>query len=318
MGNKKTQQRKPVSAAAIKAVVIDNDNNREANPQELALIARREEFQQLVVSPAQFTILFQPTPPEAKRQREGPGGAMLDYIPHGYAEDRLNKAFGIDWDFEIIPNAFSGMPFHLTIEEREIGQGRNAKTKTSRSIAVIGRLTCRVRNPKTLEVITTIVKTATGSNPWHQNIEFGDAMKSAESDAFKRCCLRVGIGLDLYYDEDRNAAKAAEQAEKEAKLEEARQTAQAAKAKAQAPKSIPELVVKVKQAYNWGIAELLANTGAATIADLTAMLGANPAALWERIVQQAAANVANTAPTTVAPEPVPATDNAPSDKEPPK
>lgn len=153
---------------------------------------------QAVMNEAQFNILCGKTPDHAKRQLTK-GGTQFDYLPHGYTRDQLNKAFGFDYDFEMLP-LFGGMPFYLT-ERSENG-------KTVQYVTVAGRLTIRIRNPQDItQVVTTIVKTEFGSQAWRASMEFGDALKGASSDALKRCGVSLGVGLDLYYDDDKQKEK---------------------------------------------------------------------------------------------------------------
>lgn len=185
----------------VSKVIVDADNpfepvKRDA-PNERALVFSN--LVQKVVSEAQFDILYGKTPAWAIKRREGPGGQMLRYVPHGYTRDQLNKAFGLDWDWELLP-IFNGSPFHQ-IERVEKG-------KTKQYLTVIGKLTVRIHNPSAIkEVLTTITKTGTGSSLWNEGVEFGDALKSADSDALKRAGLGLGIALDLYYSEDTAVSK---------------------------------------------------------------------------------------------------------------
>jgi len=169
-----------------------------------------------VVSKAQFEILYGETPEWAIKRREGPGGRMLRYVPHGYTRDQLNKAFGLDWDWELLP-CFGGMPFYQV--------DRTEKGKVKQYLTVIGKLTIRIHDPEKIrDVLTVITKTGTGSSLWNEGVEFGDALKSADSDALKRAGLALGIALDLYYNEDtaiekfKQSEKEKQQAEQEAKV----------------------------------------------------------------------------------------------------
>lgn len=184
-------------------IIIDNDNpfaptdnGREAAPERALTFGT---MIQSVISQAQFEILYGKTPEWAIKRREGPGGRMLRYVPHGYTRDQLNKAFGLDWDWELLP-IFNGSPFHQV--------ERNEKGKMKQYLTVIGKLTVRIHDPKDIkQVLTTITKTGTGSSLWNEGVEFGDALKSADSDALKRAGLGLGIALDLYYNEDTAIAK---------------------------------------------------------------------------------------------------------------
>ena len=174
----------------------------------IAPVERGMQFRDVVaatVNEAQFAVLTGKTPKWAIRYKPK-GGKQMPYVPHGYIRDVLNKAFGFDWDFRVL-TAFDGKPYDL----REQDEGR----KTINVLTVLGELTVRVHNPvEPTDIIASIVKQEFGSQIWRSEMEFGDALKGASSDALKRCGVSMGIALDLYYNDD--AAKLAwELAEKE-------------------------------------------------------------------------------------------------------
>ncbi len=140
-------------------------------------------IQQNIISPYQLELLTEPTPDYAIRVRED----GFRYVKVGYVIDRLNKIFGYDWDFELLPY-FNGSVVLIT--------ERDGVT----NVTVCGQLTIRIRNPKTLEVITTICKTGIGSQDVRRKMEFGDAIKAARSDALK-VAARPFIGNDRYWDD---------------------------------------------------------------------------------------------------------------------
>lgn len=153
------------------------------------------ELIQAVMSQAQFDILCGKTPPYAIQVRRGKGGGYR-YISHGYVRSVLNRAFGFDYDFELLP-VFNGMPYVVndTQATKTISAGRD--------VTVMGKLTVRIRDRDNIKhVIATIVKQEAGGQPWLDGQDFNDAIKGASSDAFKRCALNLGVGLDLYYDEE--------------------------------------------------------------------------------------------------------------------
>ena len=180
-----------------------------------------------VVSPSQLDILYGPIPKHALRKRPGRGGMTFTYVPYGYVVDALNKAFGLDWDFKLLPY-FNGEMFKLTIDDTLDKNGK--VVKTTRNITVYGELTIRVHSTKSpYPVYTTIVKAGVGSQNWEATVEFGDAVKGAKSDAVKVAAHQVGIGLALYYDDSvelnayenkmaEQAAEAQRDAEEAAKL----------------------------------------------------------------------------------------------------
>jgi hypothetical protein len=69
------------------------------------------------------------------------------------------------------------------------------------NLTVYGELTVRVRDGKG-NIVATITKGGPGSAIWHEENEYGDAVKSAKSDGLKVAAHELGIALDLYFDED--------------------------------------------------------------------------------------------------------------------
>ena len=74
------------------------------------------------------------------------------------------------------------------------------------SFIVHGKLTVEIHNPtRPSEIIATIVKTSSGEKEEMKGMTAGSHIKSAESDAFKKAASRLGVALDLYWqdaDED--------------------------------------------------------------------------------------------------------------------
>lgn len=237
---------------------------------------------QTIIAQKQLATLWEPTPKHAIKQRPGAGGKTYNYVNHGFVEFRLNKAFGGDWDLEPL-SAFGGNAFHL--QQVEVPTGRGNTTETHYSVAVLARLTVRVRDPKTLTVVATIVKEEFGSAEWYPSNEFGDALKSALSDALKRCGLRLGIALDLYYDDERA------QAQQESMDAAARKMAeQYRKAKeAQGPATLPDLILRANQDYGKTVSDLLhllygsETTVTVGMPKLQHDFKSDPKALWKQI-----------------------------------
>ena len=192
--------KKPRKKRAKKVeTALEVTSQRQVSAEERGLSIQASSVVSPVVNTAQLAILTGSTPKHALRKRPGRGGMTFTYVPYGYVVDALNKAFGFDWDFKLLPY-FNGDMFRLTTEELTDRSGR--VTKTTRNITVYGELTIRIHSTKAPHsVITTIVKPGVGSQNWEQSIEFGDAVKGAKSDALKVAAHEVGIGLDLYYDD---------------------------------------------------------------------------------------------------------------------
>ena len=202
-----------------------------------------------VFSASQIEQLSASTPEHAKRHRPGGGGKSLTYVPHGYVTGKLNQVFGYDWDFILLP-VFDGSivkqvdiytPLSKSaspvMRERALEyQGRLCAV--THNLSVYGQLTVRVRNTKGA-IVTTITKPGVGSSIWHEENEYGDAVKSAKSDALKVAAHEIGIALDLYWDEDAEFDK----------FEQQQEEAQEALELAAMPSTIVELITRAQTDY---------------------------------------------------------------------
>lgn len=165
--------------------------NRELQPQSVILPVMNDEQMQAILGN---------TPKWAIKVRQGPGGKIYKYVTHGYVTDTLNKIFGFDWDLVIEPIS-EGKMYDIQVEEI-IDARTKQPTKNRRHVAVSGYLLVRIHdpnNPKT--ILATIKKSGFGSQEWLPTMEFGDALKGARSDLIKVCAYQLGIGLDLYWNE---------------------------------------------------------------------------------------------------------------------
>jgi recombination DNA repair RAD52 pathway protein len=167
------------------------------NHNENYSIQKYDEVLQSAISESQFKVLQGRTPRKYIKVRPGKGGKNFSYVPHGYVTAVLNKAFGFDWDFEIIPQADGKIYAYI---EGQPEQSRPA------SIIVHGKLTVRIHyDQKDLSKVVTIIKASTGEKEVIKGMTWGGMIKSAESDAFKKAASRLGVALDLYWqdaDED--------------------------------------------------------------------------------------------------------------------
>jgi hypothetical protein len=117
-------------------------------------------------------LLEQPFSQEEIKHRDGSFGQTLAYVPGHTIIERLNQAFESLWSFEITAH--------------EIHQDE---------VIVIGKL-----------IAEDIVKTQFGSSRITKARETGeivslaDDLKSAATDALKKCSTLLGVGLHLYAD----------------------------------------------------------------------------------------------------------------------
>ena len=117
-------------------------------------------------------LLEQVFGPEEIKQREGSFGQTLAYVSGHTVIQRLNDAFESAWSFEIVSH--------------EIYKDE---------VTVIGKLTAE-----------GIIKSQFGSSritrarETGESISLADDLKSAATDALKKCATLFGVGLHLYAD----------------------------------------------------------------------------------------------------------------------
>jgi hypothetical protein len=195
------QQKKTKINEMVKIVHLNSELIIEGEVEREAPVERdvnKAEIIQSALNEAQLSILLNRTPAWAVKTRVGGSGKMYKYVPHGYVTDVLNKAFGFDWDLIIDPVA-DGKLYALEIED-VVNRASGAVQKQNRHVAVSGHLVIRVHGlngaPDTI-----ITKHGFGSQLWLPTMEFGDALKAALSDLLKVCAQRLGVALDLYWNE---------------------------------------------------------------------------------------------------------------------
>ena len=160
-----------------------------------------------VMNEAQFTILCGRTPKRYIKVRPGKGKRTFSYVPHGYVTAVLNKAFGFNWDWELLSQGNGDYYKYIppTMGPDKYNEGKKVQWQPG-SYIVTGKLTVRVVDPLDLSrVLATIVKTAAGEKEHMRGMTHGGHIKSASSDAFKKAASRLGVALDLYWqdaDED--------------------------------------------------------------------------------------------------------------------
>ena len=174
--------------------------DREA-PNESRSLMKVESILTPVMTPAQMHVILGKTPEYALKRRPGRSGKTFKYVTYGYVVAMLNRAFGFDWDFKLIPGG-NGDIFKLTEVTEELWNNKTKQfePKLTRNISVYGELTVRIRSTKGT-IMSTITKPGVGSQNWEATVEFGDACKGAKSDALKVAAHELGIGLDLYWDD---------------------------------------------------------------------------------------------------------------------
>ncbi len=114
--------------------------------------------------------LQRPFPQDAIKTRRGPFGQDLCYVEAPMYIRRLNEALDGQWDF--------------TIEHHDI---------RDTEVIVVGKLTAG--GITKMAFGGSAITTARGTG---EVVSVADDLKAASTDALKKCCSLLGIGLDLY------------------------------------------------------------------------------------------------------------------------
>lgn len=175
------------------------------NTNELALIEASELslVENNNLNAKQLALILKKTPNQYVKTRPAKGGGTWDYVTGGYIKKCLNLMFGWDWDFEII--------------DEKIIHGE---------VIVKGRLTCR-SNGKVIVKMQYGNKDIMYKKPQQgeterQPLSIGNDLKSAATDALKKCAAEIGIAADIYNKEDFKEVKVALDDDIENKHEEMR------------------------------------------------------------------------------------------------
>jgi len=169
---------------------------------ELRLVSEAEMslIQNNVLNAGQLQLLHKETPAKYVRERPAKGGGKWKYISGGYVKKTLNLMFGFNWDFEII--------------EQLVMHGE---------CIVKGRLTVRTNG-------VTIIKNQFGNKDIIYRklqdgetervpLSIGNDLKSAATDALKKCASELGIGADIYNKEEFESFQIVSEEEEENKYE---------------------------------------------------------------------------------------------------
>lgn len=122
----------------------------------------------------QLKLILQKTPDKYVHKRPAKGGGEWEYVTGGYVKKCLNLMFGWDWDFEIV--------------DEKIIDGE---------AIVKGRLTCR-SNGKVIVKMQYGNKDIVCKKGSTTPLSIGNDLKSAATDALKKCAAEIGIAADIY------------------------------------------------------------------------------------------------------------------------
>lgn len=157
--------------ALIEASELSLVDNNNLNDKQLALILKR--------TPAQYV-----------KTRPAKGGGTWDYVPGGYMKKILNLMFGWDWDFEIM--------------DEKIMHGE---------VIVKGKLTCRSNGKEIVKMQygnkDIMYRKLQQGETERVPLSIGNDLKSAATDALKKCAAEIGIAADIYNKDDFKEVKVA-------------------------------------------------------------------------------------------------------------
>src|SRR5262245_10551807 len=123
------------------------------------------------------SLLEKPFEPEQVRRRQGQNG-LLDYVEGHSVIQRLNDALDGGWSFEIT---------HHEVREEEV--------------IVLGKLTANA-----ISKMAFGTSQVTRERESRELVSLGDDLKSASTDALKKCATFLGVGLHLYADKPLNGS----------------------------------------------------------------------------------------------------------------
>lgn len=155
----------------------------------LALVSKEDLslVQENTLNEQQLQQILKRTPTKFVKKRPAKGGGTWDYVSGGYVKKCLNIMFGWDWDFEIM--------------DQQIMHGE---------AIVKGRLTCRTAGRTIIKMQfgnKDIVYKKQSPEEAQKGLEriplsIGNDLKSAATDALKKCAAEIGIAADIYNKED--------------------------------------------------------------------------------------------------------------------
>lgn len=158
--------------------IIINDNELALiNANDLSLVESNN------LNANQLALILKKTPKQYVKQRPAKGGGVWDYVSGGYIKKCLNLMFGWDWDFEII--------------DEKIMHGE---------VIVKGRLTCRSNGKEIVKMQfgnkDIVYRKLQQGETERQPLSIGNDLKSAATDALKKCAAEIGLAADIYNKEE--------------------------------------------------------------------------------------------------------------------
>lgn len=121
------------------------------------------------ITPQQMWQIISPTPEKLIRSRPGKASQTWHYVPVRFFELKMFAVFGVNWKFEIVDTKYS-----------------------KDEVIIRGRLTVKLANG------SEVVREQFGGSKKKEKAELYNIHKAAVSDAFKRCCIQLGLFADVY------------------------------------------------------------------------------------------------------------------------
>ena len=133
----------------------------------------------------QIQKFFTATPPEKIKSRPAKGGGEWKYVAGSYVTQVLNSLFGFNWSFTI---------------NTSLSEALEVATQTG-SVVVKGSLKVKIGdNWITKEQYGR--KEVAFKKGTKEPLDFGNDVKSAATDAKKKCANELGLFADVYSQED--------------------------------------------------------------------------------------------------------------------
>lgn len=158
-----------------------------------------------ILNQNQIQKLWNTTNKKYKYNRPAKGGGSWTYVKGSYVRKVLDSVFGFNWDFDV---------------ETSVEEAFNVASMTG-TITVKGILTCRVKDDNDQVITIKKVQFGRAEVKWQTEfkngkktrkideftgkpmpLDFGNDLKAAATDAFKKCASLLGIASDVYEAEE--------------------------------------------------------------------------------------------------------------------
>lgn len=133
----------------------------------------------------QIQKFYSHTPPAKVKERPAKGGGKWKYVEGSYVTQVLNSLFGFNWKFEIVTPMSDALA--------------TAKTGT---VVVQGRLSVKIGDDWIIKEQYGRKEVAFKKAEPDVPLDFGNDMKSAATDAKKKCASELGLFSDVYSQDD--------------------------------------------------------------------------------------------------------------------